>query len=257
MSDTPRERSFRTSAIIMKRRDFGEADRLLTLLTPEHGKIEAVAKGARKLTSTKTGHVELYTRADMLIHRGRDLAIVTQAEMTAPFLPLREDLTRGAYAGYCVELLDRLTAEGDIDTRRLYLLLDETLIRLCLDADLRLAVRFYELRLLDLVGFRPELLNCAIDHEPLLPEDQFFSNSAGGVICPRHAANAGALLPLSVDGLKLLRHLQRSSWKQVNALRVPPAAHDDAERIMLSYVTYLIERKLQSVEFVRRVRTLA
>ena len=63
---THRERQFRTPAIILKRFDLGEADRLLTLLTPRHGKIEVVAKGARKLTSAKTGHVELFTRADML-----------------------------------------------------------------------------------------------------------------------------------------------------------------------------------------------
>jgi DNA repair protein RecO (recombination protein O) len=252
----PRERSFRTAAIILKRRDFGEADRLLTLLTPHHGKLDAIAKGARKLVSTKTGHVELYTRADVLIHRGRDLSIVAQAEMTAPYLPLRENLQRGAYASYSVELLDRLTTEGDVDSARLFMLLDETLVRLCLDDDLRLAVRFFELRLLDLVGFRPELLQCVIDHEPLMPEDQFFSSAEGGVVCPRHAARAGSLVPISVDTLKLLRHLQRSTWKQVAALRVPPQVHDDAERIMLGYITFLIERKLQSVDFVRRVRDL-
>jgi DNA repair protein RecO (recombination protein O) len=252
----PRERSFRTPAIILKRRDFGEADRLLTLLTPQHGKIDAIAKGARKLNSTKTGHVELYTRADMLIHRGRDLAIISQVEMTAPYLPLREDLARGAYAGYCVELLDRLTADGDIESSRLFSLLDDTLIRLCIEPDLRLAVRFYELHLLDLVGFRPEVSECVIGHEPLLPEDQFFSSGEGGVVCPRHAPQAGSLVPLPVDALKLLRHLQRSSWKQVGSLRVPPAAHEDAERVVLGYITQLIERRLQSVEFIQQVRRL-
>jgi DNA repair protein RecO (recombination protein O) len=251
-----RERSFRTPAIILKRRDFGEADRLLTLLTPHHGKIDAVAKGARKLTSTKTGHVELYTRADMLIHRGRDLAIVVQAEMTAPYLPLREDLARGAYAGYCVELLDRLTTEGDVDSLRLYAMLDETLVRLSIDPDTRLAVRFFELKLLDLVGFRPELSECIVGHEPLLPEDQFFSPGEGGIVCPRHAAQAGSVVPISMDGLKLLRHLQRSTWKAVAALKVPPAAHDDAERVLLGYITTLIERRLQSVDFIRQVRRL-
>ena len=256
MTTELRERSFRTAAIILKRRDFGEADRLLTLLTPQHGKLEAIAKGARKLNSSKTGHVELYTRADMLIHRGRDLNILTQAEMTAPYLPLREDLARGAHAGYCVELLDRLTAEGDVDTARLFRLLDETLVRLCLDDDLRLAVRFYELRLLDIVGFRPELLQCALEHEPLMPEDQFFSNSEGGVICTRHAPQAGSLVPLPMESLKLLRHLQRSTWKQVVGLKVPPATHEHAERVMLGYITYLIERKLQSIDFIRRVREL-
>ena len=88
------ERAFRTPAIILKRRDFGEADRLLTILTPVYGKVDVIAKGARKPVSHKTGHVELFTRADMLIHRGRELAVLGQVEMTEPYLMLREDLTQ-------------------------------------------------------------------------------------------------------------------------------------------------------------------
>src|SRR5262245_10066057 len=107
------ERSFRTQAIILKRRDFGEADRVVTILTPNHGKLDVVAKGARKPTSHKTGHVELFTRADMLIHHGRGLDIIAQVEMVAPYMALREDLSRGAYASYAAELLDRFAAEGE------------------------------------------------------------------------------------------------------------------------------------------------
>jgi DNA repair protein RecO (recombination protein O) len=127
---------------------------------------------------------------------------------------------------------------------------------LSIDPDTRLAVRFFELKLLDLVGFRPELSECIVGHEPLLPEDQFFSPGEGGIVCPRHAAQAGSVVPISMDGLKLLRHLQRSTWKAVAALKVPPAAHDDAERVLLGYITTLIERRLQSVDFIRQVRRL-
>jgi DNA repair protein RecO (recombination protein O) len=248
------ERQYRTPAIILKRRDLGEADRLLTLLTPHFGKVSAVAKGARKLTSHKTGHVELFTRADMLIHRGRDLDIVAQAEMTAPYLQLREDLTRGAYANYCVELLDRFTQEGEDDNGRLFGLLDETLDRLCVDDDPRLAVRYYELHLLDLVGFRPELYRCIVGGEAIQPEDQYFSYAGGGAICPRDAAQGTSPTPIALLTLKLMRHLQRSRYPQIKALNIPPALHDDVERIQQGYITYLLERRLQSVDFIRRLR---
>lgn len=251
---THRERQFRTPAIILKRFDLGEADRLLTLLTPQHGKIEVVAKGARKLTSTKTGHVELFTRADMLIHKGRDLGIVAQAEMTAPYLALRDNLTLSAYASYAAELVDRFTHAGDDDTNRLFLLLDETLSRLCTDADPRLVLRYYELHLLDIVGFRPELNECVIGHEDVQPEDQFFSNAEGGVVCPRDAARGTSFAPLPLLTLKLLRHLQRSPYAQIRSLTVGSALHDDVERILQGYITYLLERRLQSVDFIRRLR---
>jgi DNA repair protein RecO (recombination protein O) len=249
-----RERSFRTSALILKRFDLGEADRLLTILTPRHGKLEVVAKGARKLTSTKTGHVELFTRADMLIHRGRDMGIVSQAEMVAPYLPLRDDLTLGAYAAYAAEMLDRFTTPGDDDLSLLFLLLDDTFGRLCSDPDPRLALRYYELHLLDRVGFRPELQECVIGHEEIQPEDQFFSYAEGGVVCPRAAARGTSFIPLPLPTLKVMRYMQRSPYLHIKTLRIGAALHDDLERVQQGYITYLLERRLQSADFIRRLR---
>ncbi|MCB0031542.1 MAG: DNA repair protein RecO, partial [Anaerolineales bacterium] len=80
-----RERSFRVEGIVLRRSDFGEADRLLTLFTKEQGKIRAIAKGARKPQSRKTGHVELFMRTQFLLGTGRSLAIVTQAELIEPY----------------------------------------------------------------------------------------------------------------------------------------------------------------------------
>ena len=103
-----RERTFRSEAIVLKRVDFGEADRLLTLYSREKGKIKAIAKGARKPQSRKTGHVELFMRSDMFFAVGRDLAIITQAEMVDGYAGLRGDLVRTTYAAYAAELLEGL-----------------------------------------------------------------------------------------------------------------------------------------------------
>ena len=230
------ERAIRTQALILRRRDLGEADRVLTILTPNHGKRDVIARGARKPASTKTGHVELFTRADMLIHQGRDFGIAVQVEMVAPYLELREDLQRGAYASYAVELLDRFTAEGDDDYGPLFTLLDDTFTRLCVDPDPRLAVRYYEMRLLEVVGFRPELNQCVISGEPI------------------HAMRSTSIVAVGMTTLKLLRHMQRSPYEQVRSLKIAPALHEDVERVLLGYITFLLERRLQSVDFIRRVR---
>ena len=103
-----RERTFRCQAIVIHRTDFGEADRLLTLFSREHGKIRAIAKGARKPQSRKTGHVELFMRSRFLLARGKDLNIITQADMVEAYPDLRQDLVRTTYASYAVELLNRL-----------------------------------------------------------------------------------------------------------------------------------------------------
>ena len=255
------ERTFRSEAIVLSRTDFGEADRLLVIYTPRHGKLRAIAKGARKPTTRKSGHVELYARTDLLLHRGRELLIISQAEMTEPYLPLRDDLTRTAYASYAAELLDRFTTdETDEESQTLFALLDATLHRICTDSDLRLTARFYELRLLDTVGFRPELTRCISCHEAIRPEDQFFLPGEGGVVCPtcaeRHYSGAGSLLAISQGGLHALRALQREPWERVKALQFSALLHVELERLMLAYLVTLLESRLQSVDFIRRLRAM-
>ncbi|RMF77439.1 MAG: DNA repair protein RecO [Chloroflexi bacterium] len=250
------QRAFRTQALILKRRDFGEADRMLTILTPSHGKIEVVAHGARKLTSSKTGHVELFTCADMLIHNGRNFGIVAQAEMVTPYQPLREDLQRGAYANYVAELADRFSTLDEPDDSSLFTLLSETFERLSIVDDPRLAIRYYEIRLLDVAGFRPELNECVFGREAIEPEDQFFSYAEGGVVCPRHANQSVRLTRVSLNALKILRHLQRSSYAHIAALTIDAPLHNEVERILLGYITYQLERKLQSIDFIKRIRSI-
>ena len=107
------ERLYNTDAIILRRSDFGEADRLLTVYTPHRGKLRLVAKGVRKTKSKKAGHVELFTHAALQVATGRNLDIVTQADTVQAYRALREDLDKISHAYYLVELVDRFTEEHD------------------------------------------------------------------------------------------------------------------------------------------------
>lgn len=253
MNPNQQARSVRTRAIVLRHRDMGEADRIVTLLTPAHGKLDVVAHGIRKPTSRKTGHVEVFSRVEVLLNLVRELGTLTQAELDEPYIILREDLTRGAYAAYTVELLDRFTEIGD-DLQGLFALLDATLGRLCIVDDPLLALRYYEIQLLTLVGFQPELSECVITGEPLEPVAQFFSVADGGVVSPEAGAKNPNYLPLSLNALKLLRHLQRSPYRAVAPLQISEPVQAEVEMVMLAYITYTLETRLQAVDFIRRVR---
>jgi DNA repair protein RecO (recombination protein O) len=174
--------------------------------------------------------------------------------MVGPYLSFGVDLGGGAYASYCAELLDRFTAEGDQDYHDLFSLFDDTLGYLCSDDDPRLAVRYYEIHLLDAVGFRPELSECVVSREAVKAEDQFFSYALGGVVSAGHGHEGMSAVPIAMTTLKLLRHMQRSPYSHVKTVTVSPELHDAAERVLLGYITYVLERKLQSVDFIRRIR---
>ncbi|HEX6386505.1 MAG TPA: DNA repair protein RecO [Anaerolineae bacterium] len=249
----PRERTFRTEAVVLRRTDFGEADRLVTLYSRDFGKVKAIAKGARKPQSRKTGHVELFMRSKFLLARGRDLDIITQAEMVEGHPALREDLVRTTYASYAVELLDRFTVEED-QHLEVYDLLVEALKWFAGGEDVMLAARFYELRLLSLAGFRPQLFHCVNCGDAIEEQDQFFSAELGGLLCPDCQESDRRARPVTAVTVKVLRYLQTRSWQTVHALRLKPSLQRELEGVMHYYLTYILERNLKSVDFLHRLR---
>jgi DNA repair protein RecO (recombination protein O) len=261
-----RDRLYRVQAIVLKRTDYGEADRLLTLFTPDLGKVRAIAKGARKPSSRKSGHVELFTHAAMLIARGRHLDIVTQAETVEAFLPLRENLDRLGFAYYLAELVDQFSEEGDTSSRGDR----QPVFDLLLHAlgwlgepvtDPALLARFFELHLLQHVGYRPQLFACVNCGAPIEPVSNYISADAGGVLDAKcaQAEDAAALVrldlqPLSLSTLKVLRFLQTREWESVRALRLNADAHAQVEAVLERHIAHHLERNLKSMDFIRTLR---
>ena len=261
-----RERVYQTEAIVLRRTDWGEADRLLTVFTPKRGKLRLVAKGARKPSSRKSGHVELFSHTQLLVAVGREVDIVTQADTVEAFIGLRRDLLRTTYAYYVAEMAEAFTGEQD-ENEAVFWLLRATLVELSTllgDAEkttetelanvLSLLARHYELRLLSLVGYQPQLFSCAVCGQPLEPQVNYMSAAEGGVVCPACGHDRVGTLELSVNALKILRFLQSREWETCRLLSLSPAGRDEVERVMSDYITYHLERKVRSVDFLRRLQ---
>jgi DNA repair protein RecO (recombination protein O) len=247
-------RSYRVEAVVLRHNDWGEADRILALYTRERGKLRVVAKGARRIKSRKAGHIEPFTRVTLQLARGRDLPIVTQAETVEAYLPLHDELAKTGQAAYTVELLDRFTYEDATENQSIFRLLTDTLSRIASEPDPWLAVRFYEVHLLGLLGFRPLLFECANCGKPVQALDQFFSAVQGGVLCPKCGVNLPGAWPVSVEALKFLRHFQRSDYAGAQRARPAPDVRDELEGLVQRYVTYLLERELNSPGFIKQIK---
>jgi DNA repair protein RecO (recombination protein O) len=235
----------------------GEADRILTLLTPDRGKIRVIAKGIRKLTSRKAGHLELLSRATLLLAQGRELDHITQAQVVDAYPAVRADLVKTAYASYFVELLDRFIAEQQ-ESEDVYRLLREALTWLGDGREPALGARYFELRLLALAGFQPELRRCVVTRAQIAAENQFFWPDQGGVVSPAGVDELGPrkreLLPIGVEPLRFLRHFQRETWDKAARAKVPAQVLAEMEYILQRYIVTLLERQLKSVEFIRVLR---
>ncbi len=185
--------------------------------------------------------------------RGRSFLIVTQADTLDAFINLREDLLLLGYAAYIIELIDRFTYDED-DNQQIYRLLKETLTRIDAENDPELPVRYFEIQLLDLLGYRPELTNCVNCASVIQAEDQYFSISMGGVLCPRCGPKVPDASHISLNTLKYLRHYQRSSYSEAEKAHLSTELNQDLEQLTQQYFTYFLERKLNTPTFIRHIK---
>lgn len=249
-----RQRSIRTEGVILRRRNFSEKDRILTVFTRKLGRVGVIAKGVRSPGSRKAGHVETFMRSSLLIGRGRNLHVLTQAEVIDEYSALRESLTGIGYGSYVVELIDAFTYEEGSHLP-LYRLLISTLERLNQGEFPDLVLRYYELRLLELVGFRPELFRCVSCGSSIQQEDQFLSGGLGGVVCPPCAEGAlpDSLRPINSRVLKYLRHLQRSAYTELQGLTLPRELIPGLESSLRYFLTHMLEGGLNAPDFIDRM----
>lgn len=138
-------------AIVLSARDFGEADRLLTVYSKQHGKMTLLAKGVRKIKSRKGGNVDVLNDVQMHLVFGQSIPIITEAESLNSFVLLKENLSASIYASYIVELINVLTAEAQ-EQPEIFRLLKQTLETLA-KSPRRIVVHAFEVKLLLLLGF--------------------------------------------------------------------------------------------------------
>jgi DNA repair protein RecO (recombination protein O) len=250
----PVPRRYTTDAIVLSRFDLGEADRVMTLITPGIGKLKAIAKGIRRPTSRIGGSLEPFAELQVALARGRTFDVVTQVSVGHAWLNLRDDLESAATAWYLAELADRSLEERHAAEplyallRRAYELLDAGM------APGRVA-RWYEMHLLDELGSRPEVDRCTECDRVLEAVERFrWVPAAGGVVCERCPGPPHDRAGLSLDGLKLLKAYQRLDVEAIAELRLSPATEREVELALRDFVRHVLERDARSLAFLDEVR---
>ncbi len=250
----PIPRRYATDAIVLSRFDYGEADRILTLITPTHGKLKAIAKGIRRPTSRIGGSLEPFAELTVLLARGRTFEVVTQVSVGHAWLSLRDSLESAATAWYLAELADRSLEERHAAEpvytllKRGYELLDAGM------APGRVA-RWFEMHLADELGVRPEVDRCVECDRALEVEGRFrWVPPLGGVLCDRCPGPPHDRTRLSLDGLKLLKAYQRQDVEALAGLRLAEATEREVESAMRDFLRHALERDPRSLAFLDEIR---
>ena len=249
-----RLRTYKSQGLVLRQYTLGEADRILSILTPNMGKVRVVAKSVRRPHSKLRGHLDLTNIVDFSASHGRNLDIVTEAQVRDDHPRIRADLPLLSQAVYVCELADSF-AEERSPSRSLYLLTTVTLDLLPETDDAWLVTRWFEARLLEVSGFMPELESCVECGSELRPGDHTLDLEAGGALCPEcRAFGVGGKVRISESAMRVLRHLQRSSrFRDVGSPNIGNRLKKEVQGIHTRYIRSILERSLKSEEFVKRV----
>lgn len=239
--------------MVLKTSESGEANRILTLYSLEYGKLRAMAYGSARPTSRKRGATQPFCRSRFFLVRGKELHRVDQAEALEYFPGIEEGVEQLGLAGYFAELLNGFTPE-EVPNRPLYHLLVEAL-RLLRLAEPETLARAFEIRLLTLTGFSPELDHCVACSGPLPPgESSAFSPGAGGVLCPacrRGYGDASGILP---GTLQTLRRLREGELGRVPTVRVSSVIRQELGRVLPEAVVFHLGYRPRALGFLGQVK---
>lgn len=206
----------KAEGIILRRRDLGEADRILTVFTYQKGKISVLAKGVRRITSRRSGNVELLNRVSLFLHQAKTFLILTEASSLDTYQKIKEDLTLSAYAFHIIELTDKLTAENQ-ETPLLYEDLKAVLEKLSKNPR-QIFVRAFEVKILRNLGF--------------LTFGRL--KEAGGI-------------------REILVKLEEGSWGEIERLKINQKEALELEAVLRYHLEKIIEGRLKSRQILRRL----
>jgi DNA repair protein RecO (recombination protein O) len=234
-------------AIVLSIRDYGEADKIVTLFTLEHGKIDGIARNAKKSRKRFGGSLEVFARIRFLAILKEGLSRLDDAELITVFPHIREDLAKIGHAGYACELVDRLLPEAQ-PNKRLFRLLVSYLEYI--DSTLPIADdrRFFEVNLLNILGYRIPLENCAQCGVALDPEMNLSYRPQSGFFCGKCA---GKGLNISDGTLSLLK--MSMSTGRFGRIRFAGHTLREVEDVLDSTIALLLDRPLVSLSFLREV----
>lgn len=250
------QRVYKAHAIVLKRIAYGETDKILTVFSREHGKLGAIAKGARRATSRLVGGTEPMTYSQMLLAMGQNLDVLTQCEVQEPFPEIRNDLDKLGHASYLLELTNATLEERQAHPELFDLLLTALHVLARID-EADVATHMFELKAMRVLGYEPRLDVCVRDHAALAGARQAFSPLRGGMLCPRCVGDGGAVISLLPATVARMRALMDAEPRAVPSMHPSEVERREMGRALAAYVRHRIDAPLRSLHFLEELHVNA
>jgi DNA repair protein RecO (recombination protein O) len=243
---------YKTEGIVLKSMEYEEADKIVTIYTKDYGKITAIAKGVRKTKSKFGSSLEILTHSNFLIYKGRNIDIVSQTEILESFFSTSKEVIKFAFAVNCVEVVNRLTEEQEINIG-LFNLLKEVLHYLKGSNDPKLLTLSFKWQTISILGYRPSLDHCCRCNKSA--EDQkemYFNIKEGGLVCNNCIAkDKEGCVKVSLYFNKLVRKILITPLSTISSATIPDKKMKELEKITDLYITYHSEKSFKTDRFLK------
>ncbi|MTI66003.1 MAG: DNA repair protein RecO [Firmicutes bacterium] len=240
--------------IVLKQIKFKDNDKILTIFTKDNGKIQAIAKGARKPKSKLIASTQLFCYSNFVAYKGKNFYNINQGEIVESFYPIREDLNKLAYATYVMELVYSATAEEEVNTKLFGLILKTMKLMAFTEIDLLKLIRAFEIKYISFLGYKPHLKNC-VNCNGQLNKEIRFSLNYGGILCKKCKRKDKYAFKISTKIFNTLNRLLYCHLDELSKVNIDKESMKKIEKILIKYILKQIDRNnFKSLDFINTLK---
>lgn len=251
--------AFSTPAILLRRRDYGDYDLIITFFTLRQGKTTMIAKAAKKSSKRFAGVLELFALMDIVgtVSRGRGMPVLQEASLKQPFSTIRTDIKKTAFASYWAELADVWLEEYQ-QQAPLFFLLQQVLQDLDRNAlPVELISIIFQVKFLQLCGYGPNLgqcRNCRRELEHIEQAKIYVDIAQGGILCDRCGGRQAGRIGLSKGTLKQILWIERGNLAKASRIRFTSQGLAEGLEFLEVFVPFHIGKQPRSLNFLKQLR---
>ncbi|MFU0799692.1 MAG: DNA repair protein RecO [Xylanivirga thermophila] len=245
-------RILKTQAIVLRYANFKEADRMLTLLTPGMGRVDAIARGCRKPKSRFLSTSEPFCYGDYVLYKVHNFYIVSQAEVKDIFFDIREDVDKFAYATYILNATEQAINSNEGNYPLFHLLLSTLTYLAYGSTNPEDIMRIFELKFMDILGYRPQVYRCVSCGNDL-DKNFKFSIDQGGLLCPRCYNRTSNGYTIQMGTIKTMQYILEMDMKRMDSLKMSTNTRRELKKILSNYVVYYLGKNIKSKDFIDKI----
>lgn len=241
----------KTEGIVLKTFDLRETSRIAVFFTKEHGKVSGVLKGIRKDHRKFGSSVDRFS-VNLIVYyqyRNSDLHLISHCDLKGYYYPIRQDLKKSLAASYILELVNLMMPQEE-KNEKIYQLMLDFLESLQTADDPNLLVHFFQIKILSLSGFKPNLDRCLKCKKRII-EHARFSVKEGGLVCPDCSVSDVTVEVLSPGAVSSIIYVENHDWPICLRLKLTDSVQKELKYVLNNFLVFHLGRKIKSAKYLK------